>query len=83
MSCTGDCCACFYLDEDVQLAIMNGQEPDDQKIRVMIIPLDGEGHFTCRHWDAETKLCGIYETRPQICRDFPDEDGCDNPGCTL
>ena len=85
MSCVGDCCASFFLDEETQLGIMNGQEPDEQTIRVMLIPLDGEGHFTCRHWDPETKLCGIYESRPEMCRDFPDEGegGCDLPGCTL
>lgn len=26
------------------------------------------GDGTCRHYDEETKLCTIYETRPDICR---------------
>lgn len=81
--CTGDCCASFFLEDDAQLEIMNGQEVDDQTIRVMLVPL-GEGFFTCRHWLPETKRCGIYKTRPQMCRDFPEKDNpCDNPGCTL
>lgn len=35
-------------------------------------------HFTCRHWDEETRLCGIYDDRPSMCRGFPyeREDGC-------
>ena len=28
-------------------------------------------HFTCRHWDEGTGLCGIYEDRPGMCRDYP------------
>lgn len=81
--CSGDCCACFTLEEDVQLVIMNGQEPDDETIRAMLIPL-GEGYFTCKHWDTETKLCGIYETRPEMCQTYPEKDNpCDLPGCTL
>lgn len=37
-------------------------------------------HFTCRHWDPETRLCGIYEDRPTMCRTFPDGDPCEH-GC--
>ena len=33
-------------------------------------------HFTCRHWDEETRLCGIYEDRPEMCRGFPYGKGC-------
>lgn len=25
----------------------------------------------CRHLDLKTHLCGIYQTRPDICREFP------------
>ncbi len=83
MGCTGNCCAAFSLDEDVQLEIMNGQEADDQTIRVMLIPL-GDGNFTCRHWNPETKLCGIYATRPAMCRTFPEKGNpCGQEGCDL
>ncbi len=34
--------------------------------------------FTCRHWDSDTRLCTIYERRPQMCRDFPYEGECPN-----
>jgi len=35
------------------------------------------GHqFTCRHWDEETRLCGIYEDRPDMCRNFPYGKSC-------
>ena len=26
--------------------------------------------------DEETRNCGIYEARPQICRDFPTQSRC-------
>jgi len=32
-------------------------------------------HAPCPFLTAE-KLCGIYETRPQICRDYPQEGIC-------
>ena len=33
---------------------------------------DSEGHFyKCSNWDEETRLCGIYEDRPKMCRDYP------------
>jgi Fe-S-cluster containining protein len=34
------------------------------------LPADA-GVFTCRHWDEETGLCGAYDQRPAMCRDFP------------
>ena len=35
-------------------------------------------HYTCRHWDEETRLCTDYENRPPMCSNFPygREDGC-------
>ncbi len=74
------CCAEFELDEEVQLQIMNGTDKESRTIRHMVIPF-GEGTFTCRHWNSETKLCEIYEDRPDMCRDFPSEDGCGVAGC--
>ncbi|HYQ12165.1 MAG TPA: YkgJ family cysteine cluster protein [Solirubrobacterales bacterium] len=32
--------------------------------------------FTCKHWDEETRLCGIYEDRPDMCRKFPYDKPC-------
>jgi len=38
-------------------------------------------HYTCKHFDSETKLCTIYDIRPQMCRDYPENNKCDNPKC--
>lgn len=41
---------------------------------------DCEGHvYTCRHFDEGTRLCAIYEQRPEMCRDYPygNDGGCE------
>lgn len=43
-------------------------------------PVGGEPHYTCRHWNEETRLCGAYEDRPKMCRDYPYEKPCTH-GC--
>lgn len=43
-------------------------------------PADGTLFFTCRNWDEVTRLCAIYETRPDMCRKFPYGNGCPH-GC--
>jgi uncharacterized protein len=30
----------------------------------------------CKFLDAETRMCTIYEGRPQACRDWPDSNRC-------
>lgn len=34
-------------------------------------PDPGGRYFTCKHWDEQTRLCGVYEDRPKMCRDHP------------
>lgn len=36
--------------------------------------------YTCKHWDEDTRLCGIYEDRPAMCRAFPYGKPCEH-GC--
>jgi hypothetical protein len=36
--------------------------------------------YTCRHWDEDTRLCGAYEQRPSMCRDYPYGRPCER-GC--
>lgn len=33
-------------------------------------------HFTCRHWDEETRRCKEYAKRPRMCREYPYGDDC-------
>ncbi len=39
--------------------------------------------YTCRHFDTKTGNCGIYEERPQMCRDHGTYYPCATPGCTM
>lgn len=39
------------------------------------------GYYSCRAWDEETRLCTIYDTRPQMCRGYPYGRGCQH-GCS-
>jgi len=38
--------------------------------------------YSCRHFDAESKLCRIYEKRPMMCRNHGEKYPCDIQGCT-
>jgi Fe-S-cluster containining protein len=43
----------------------------------------GEGHFYgCRHVKLNGD-CGIYETRPEMCRRYPNGDLCEFEDCTM
>lgn len=37
-------------------------------------------HFTCKNWDEESRLCKVYETRPQMCKGYPYGNVCEH-GC--
>jgi Fe-S-cluster containining protein len=37
--------------------------------------------FTCKHLQ-DNGDCGIYESRPNMCRDYPHGKPCEYPGCT-
>jgi Fe-S-cluster containining protein len=32
--------------------------------------------YRCKHWNETTGLCGIYEDRPDMCRDYPYRGAC-------
>jgi Fe-S-cluster containining protein len=42
----------------------------------------GREYFTCRHWDPDTRLCTVYDQRPDMCRRYPYRNGCDH-GCSV
>ena len=55
----------------------------------MLIPIFGpwpnihasQAHFTCRHFDGDN--CGIYESRPKLCRRYGVMTRCEYEGCTM
>lgn len=36
--------------------------------------------YTCKHWDEDSRLCTIYDKRPQMCADYPYRGTCQH-GC--
>ncbi|MEW6055300.1 MAG: YkgJ family cysteine cluster protein [Bdellovibrionota bacterium] len=88
--CRGHCCKRFAMEhsfEELQgdYAIWrenpaSSKIPDVEKIATMVVPLrssrDGREHvYTCKHLQKSGD-CGIYESRPQMCRDFPEQASC-------
>lgn len=41
-------------------------------------PQGGGWVFTCKHFDTGVRNCGIYATRPAMCRDFPYGKPCEH-----
>lgn len=42
-----------------------------------------QGHwYTCSNFNKETRGCNIYQTRPDMCRDYPYSEPCDYKTCT-
>src|SRR3990167_5464451 len=86
--CSGHCCKCFSLQHhfsevqaDYQRYLSNPKAskiPQVDTIMNMVIPLGmyrGQETFTCKNLQKNGD-CGIYETRPQMCRDFPGPSPC-------
>lgn len=90
--CTGHCCKSFYLPYTVEglreLAARKAAEGvwetavEARQVADMIVPVEGEeNRYSCIHHSADTGDCGIYLTRPRMCRDFPDDRPCPFVGC--
>lgn len=93
--CTGHCCRGFSLErswKDVQFELQKTQDdpeyvssiPDILLIGKMLIPLGTfrkQELFTCRHLSKEGN-CGIYLSRPKMCRDFPGPSPCPYRNCS-
>ena len=95
--CTGHCCRAFVLHgwtyEKIQEAYTAWREqrsgatwPNDIWLIAPMIrqnPVEA-GHdptFSCIHLQANGD-CGIYNIRPQVCREYPNNRGCCFEGCT-
>jgi Fe-S-cluster containining protein len=84
--CTAKCCKYFALEIDAPTV-----PRDHDNIRwyllhehVVVWVQDGDWYLEirtpCRHLQSDNS-CGVYHTRPQICRDYgwPDADNPDEP----
>ncbi|MBI3558340.1 MAG: YkgJ family cysteine cluster protein [Deltaproteobacteria bacterium] len=95
MRCVGHCCRRFAIEhseKDLHEDLARWrQDPGTSTIRdveiiaPMVIPIARSRNgleyvYTCKNLSPGGD-CGIYETRPQMCRDFPTEQGCHFRGC--
>ncbi len=95
--CTGQCCRAFFLPYSPEaLDALAARQPDEETLQVhgMVVhlglfdvnPAGGLNpvpchYYTCKHFDEPSGNCGIYETRPKMCRDFPYGKPCPFPDC--
>jgi Fe-S-cluster containining protein len=92
--CTGQCCQRIVVlgltYQDIrEKAFANPEWKEIQQLRKMLHTIervDDERYhgdiFACKNWDPETRLCKIYETRPNMCRIFPYDMKCRYCGMT-
>jgi Fe-S-cluster containining protein len=66
-----------------QMLVPLSREQIEERMERFDIPAsmvtgDHSNMFTCKHWDEETKLCTVYENRPEMCAAYPYEkkNGC-------
>lgn len=85
--CDGRCC------ELIQLAGMpalkgstgiNGRPGDRELIIGMLAPvgpdIEGTLRYVCLNFDQESRKCKIYESRPEMCYDYPYLSKCEYCG---
>lgn len=97
--CIGHCCRRFTLKSKdgyilnswIDAWLKNYYlENDQKKVYEMLIQLEDvyendewRGYFTCKNLDILSGDCKIYSTRPNMCRNFPNDGICQYTECTL
>jgi Fe-S-cluster containining protein len=78
LSCSKDWLGSTRAQDGDLLAFMlreiTVQEAADRRARFGVdkpVRDTGQQWFRCIYWDEETRLCGAYENRPAMCRDYP------------
>lgn len=91
--CTGACCKDFTLKySPEEFEAKKNDLQDGLQIAGMIVYLgkyaetdmidndpSDQHHYTCRNFDG--KDCTIYDTRPRMCRTYPNGDPCRYRDC--
>lgn len=83
VTCPGRCCEQLALHPTIEMAerfALNGSAEAAFVLDMLIerddLPPTREPFYRCRHFDAATRLCTVYERRPNMCRDYPGASGC-------
>jgi Fe-S-cluster containining protein len=81
--CTGECCDPVRLTgEDYWDMSRNPEAHHNARyiLNMLVaqgpVPRHGRVEFACRHFDQGTRLCGAYDRRPLMCREFPESGVC-------
>lgn len=60
---------------------LTDEEARERRARFgLAAPTVGTVYHRCVYWDEQTRLCGAYEHRPDMCRRYPYGRECDH-GC--
>lgn len=94
--CTGHCCREFTLpfsDQEIEDYAAGRNLPPDESSDSGFMARNavfvgksryGGKYFTCKQYDAETGDCRAYESRPRVCKQYPNYKSgwvCGNKGC--
>ena len=99
MGCCGRTCEYFHIDRITPTWVKKtidankSDKIDGLEIAKMLVPVFyvdrgnhdkfGSWYFTCRHFDKVKRLCTIYESRPEMCRTYPNGRRCSHSiGCS-
>jgi Fe-S-cluster containining protein len=83
----GECNGCGFCCEIITQVHLDFVLNDPDWIKVRGLPPNGRKLYLindpCPQLEQETKRCKIYENRPQLCKDFPQEpDDITNSPCS-
>ncbi len=90
LKCPGYCCSypvialtkrdvkrlAKHHDMSYEAAIDKFTKADHGHKRIMRRKKDEHFGRICRFFDTEARRCTVYEARPEICREFPNEKRC-------
>lgn len=90
LKCPGYCCSypvialtkrdvkrlAKHHDMSYEAAIEKFTKDDHGHKRIMRRKKDEHFGRICRFFDTEARRCTVYEARPEICREFPNEKRC-------
>ena len=93
--CFGGCCRRIWMPYQTRAGLAACGDPDAKQISEMLEPepdqftaqdglpvaLNRGLMFRCTNLDDATGNCTIYETRPSMCRDFPNGYQCPVTSC--
>jgi len=83
VTCPARCCEQLALHPTIEMVerfALNGSAEANFVLEMLLERADPapdpEPYYACKHLDRATRLCTVYEIRPQMCRDYPGDVPC-------